>query len=228
MQVSGTSSNYWLQQLQRDLAGFASSLTGAASTGQTAPTSGQDSTSTTSAASSAASTTTGQTTPTTSSPQSLLGSSVLATLIGAQEQSSSQPTEATLANDIAGKIISALDGGSSSGALSLNQVAGAVSQASGTTVTPSSISAAFNQLDTNGDGQLSQSELATALETLAQTQQTQHAQQSQQANGTEPAHHRHHHHGADASPSSSATASDTTTVSTTTTSTSTTSTGAGT
>ena len=135
------------------------------STGQNVPTGAANSSTTTPSA----------------TPSSQFSSSLLSTLIAAQ-------STASRASSTAGKLVSTFDG-DSSGSLSLAEVQQALGGGGGaqganaaSATNASAISQAFAKIDTNGDGQLSQSELATALQSL---------QQDGQASG---AHHHHHHH----------------------------------
>jgi Ca2+-binding EF-hand superfamily protein len=72
----------------------------------------------------------------------------------------------------------------SNGEISLSQIENALGATSSSQI--ADLTQAFNQIDTNGDGELSQSELTAAI-----TQQ----QQDQQASGVGGMHHHHHHGG---------------------------------
>ena len=98
----------------------------------------------------------------------------LASLLDAQQ---APPTS----TDIAQKVISAADS-DGDGALSLTEVEQALGQDT-TAGADNGLAQAFAKLDTNGDGKLSQDELASAID----------AQQAQQAS-TSGVHHHHHHH----------------------------------
>jgi hypothetical protein len=101
------------------------------------------------------------------------------------------------ATAIADQVINTLNPGGTS--LSLSQVETALTGSSASSPANTALASAFSQLDTNGDGQLSASELAAGVEAL------------QQADGG--GHHHHHHHHAEASSSTDATASTTATTS---------------
>jgi hypothetical protein len=166
MHISSLSSNSWLQQLQQDLQGLAGSVSPAAGGLQQLPSTGQGSQSSgtsNSAANASAGSTTGA---------GLLGSDALNWLI-----SSEQSAPAALASDIIQSVNPGGDG------ISLQQVATATGQ------TTDALNSAFSALDTNGDGQLSQSELTSALTNLLQTAQGD-------AVGWFGHHHHHHHGGA--------------------------------
>ena len=155
-------------------------------------------------------------TPLSATPSSQFASNILSALVSAQ----TQPNDQT----IAGQIISAINP-NGNGSLDLSQVEQALTGSSATTSPQQqSIANAFAQLDTNGDGSLSQGELASALQSL---------QQDTTAEATGEAGGRHHHHHpmqaqspSDASSTSSST--DAATGSSTTTSGATTTTGGST
>ena len=98
----------------------------------------------------------------------LFASDTLSALIGAQEQ----PTASDIANDMISQL-------GSNGQISLDQAA----QALGVSSTDPTFDAAFGQVDTNGDGELSAQEITTALNNLQQSM----------------GHHHHHHMTQDAS-----------------------------
>jgi hypothetical protein len=168
MQINNPSSNYWLQKLQQDMQTQLASLQQLPSTGQDPQAQSSPSTSSTTPAGAAATASAGSTTG-----AGLLGSDALNWLI-----SSEQSTPAALAND----IIQAVNPGGDS--INLQQVASATGEST------SQLSGAFSAIDTNGDGQLSQSELATAL-----TNALQNAQGSGEPGGVGSPRHHHHHHG---------------------------------
>jgi hypothetical protein len=173
MQISNSSSNYWLQQLQQELtasfASAASALQQLPATGQNAQTqSSAATTSTTTAASSAATASAGSTTG-----AGLLGNDALNWLI-----SSEQSAPSALAND----IIQAVNPGGDS--ISLQQVATTLGQST------SSLSSAFSALDPDGTGTISQSQLTTDLTNLLDGGQGT----SSDTAGTVGGHHHHHHH----------------------------------
>jgi len=106
-------------------------------------------------------------------PAGQFTSNVLGALLAAQE---------TTPQSMAGDIISALNPGGTS--LSLGRAEQALTGSASSSTSPQAlgIASAFSQLDTNGDGQVSQSELATALQSLP----------SDARQGIFH-HHRHHH-----------------------------------
>jgi hypothetical protein len=156
------------QQMQSMASGaFSGSSFGAQLTGQNLPTIGAGGSSSSSLAPS----------PLSSTPSSQFASGILSALVAAQQ---SPPSAQTLA----GQIISAINPGGND-SLSLGQVEQSLTGSSATTSPQQlAIANAFAQLDTNGDGSLSQSELATALQSL---------QQSDPLQGM-GGHHHHHHH----------------------------------
>lgn len=162
MQIDSSSSTNWLQKLQQDLQSLTADLSSAGAATQGLPSSGQNTQTCTQAAASLSST--GGT------GSALLSSSALSWLINAQQASPTGQANA---------IIQSVGGGSSS--LSLQQVASATGQST------DAIQAAFASIDTNGDGQISASELATAL--------SQAEQQGQVSVPSFGHHHHHHHHG---------------------------------
>jgi hypothetical protein len=184
MQISSTSSNYWLQQMQQDLQSLAAQLDPTSNTLQTLPSTGQGSqssgtASTTSATTASAGSTTGP---------GLLGSDALNWLI-----SSEQSAPSALASDIIQAVNPGGDG------VSLQQVASATGQST------DALSSAFSAIDTNGDGQLSQSELTSALTNLLQQTQGD----ASESFGAVGGHHHHHHHGGGETQSASSTSSTT-------------------
>jgi hypothetical protein len=170
-----------LQQMLSSLQTDISSLTGQFSTDPTS--SSANSTGSTTSSTNAAATTAATTASSASStPSAQFANDTLSALIQSQNQPDNWATNA------ANSIISA-DG--SNGEISLAQVTGALGS-SGSTETSAQISSAFNALDTNGDGQLSATELASAL------QEMQNQGQTQGVGG----HHHHHHMSAPQSSSS--------------------------
>ncbi len=184
MQVSGTSGVYGDSNLQSLLALLQSQA--ASSAGQYSP-SGSSSITTSSSSSTAGS----ASTPTSGAASSQFATETLSALLQAQ---SGQTNPATA---IADQVINTLNPGGTS--LSLSQVETALTGSSASSPANTALASAFSQLDTNGDGQLSASELAAGVEAL------------QQADGG--GHHHHHHHHAEASSSTDATASTTATTS---------------
>jgi hypothetical protein len=117
-------------------------------------------------------------TPLSSTPSSQFASGILSALMAAQQD---QPSAQT----VAGQVISAINPGGD-GSLSLSQVEQSLTGGSATTSPQqASIANAFSQLDTNGDGSLSQGELANALQSL---------QQGDPMQGASGGRHHHHHH----------------------------------
>jgi hypothetical protein len=169
MQVPGTSGSYGDSSLQSLLALLQSQA--ADSAGQYSP-SGSSSTST-----SSSSTTVAASTPTSSSASTQFATDTLSALLQAQGGQTNTATQ------IADQVINTLNPGGTS--LSLSQVETALTGSSASSSANTALAAAFSQLDTNGDGQLSASELARGVENLAQDQSTQGAS----------GHHHHHHHG---------------------------------
>lgn len=178
MQINSNSNNYWLQKLQQDMQ---SQLAAMANGLQQSPVAGQDvqgsSTGQTSSAASAGSAATASAGSTTGA--GLLGGDALNWLI-----SSEQSTPSALASDI---IQTVNPGGDS---ISLQQVASA------TGLSTDQVSGAFSALDSNGDGQLSESELTTALTNALQNGQNSTGKNSNGPDGAGGVqHHHHHHHG---------------------------------
>jgi len=132
-------------------------------------------------------------TPLSATPSSQFASNILSALMSAQ----TQPNDQT----IAGQIISAINP-NGNGSLDLSQVEQALTGSSASTSPQQqSIASAFAQLDTNGDGSLSQGELASALQSLQQDDPTQ------SAGGTGGHHHHHHHMQAETAADSTSTSS---------------------
>lgn len=186
---SSTISLATLQQMFGTLQNDLSSLTGqfgAEAIGSSANTTG--SSDSIFGTSSSGSSTSGSS-PAPSTPSTQFASDTLSALIGTQTQSGGW------ASNEASNILSA-DG--SNGEISLAQVTSAM-QSMGSTDSTSQITSAFNQMDTNGDGELSQSELTSAL------------QQMQQSQGGGGGHHHHHRVSGSSGASSSSTSSSTTT-----------------
>lgn len=173
MQIHSYSNNYWLQKLQQDMR---SQLAATANGLQQSPAAGQDvqASSTGQSSSPASAGSAGAASAGATTGAGLLGGDALNWLI-----SSEQSTPSALASDI---IQTANPGGDS---VSLQQVASA------TGLSTDQVSGAFSALDSNGDGQLSASELTTAL-----TNALQNAQGSNGPDGAGGVHrHHHHHHG---------------------------------
>ena len=168
MNISNLSVASLFQQMQSMASGaLASASFGAQMTGQNLPTIGASGSSSSQAPS-----------PLSATPSSQFASNILSALLAAQQAPPSAQT-------LAGQVVSAINPGGN-GALSLGQVEQALTGSSATTSPQQlSIANAFAQLDTNADGSLSQSELATALQSL---------QQSDPLQGAGGHHHHHHHH----------------------------------
>jgi hypothetical protein len=190
--ISNLSVASLFQQMQSMASGaFAGASFGAQMTGQNLPTIGASGSSSSSSLASS---------PLSATPSSQFASNILSALLAAQQAPPSAQT-------LAGQVISAINPGGN-GSLSLGQVEQALTGSSATTSPQQlSIANAFGQLDANGDGSLSQTELATALQSL---------QQSDPLQGAGGHHHHHHHHmQAESAPdSTSATSSTASTAST--------------
>ena len=188
MQISNVSIASLFQEMQSLANGsLASSSFGTQLTGQNLPTITSAASSTSSLGASPLSTT----------PSSQFASNILSALLSTQEAPPS-------AQSLASQIIGAINPGGN-GSLSLAQVEQSLTGSSATTSPEQlSIANAFAKLDTNGDGALSQSELAAAL---------QSTQQSDPLQGLGGHHHHHHHHIDDqnASATSASTSSSTST-----------------
>ncbi len=194
MQVQANSIQYLYSQMQALMGAQGSTTTGTApSAGQDVPGGSAVSTGTSSSA------TTSSQPAASGAPSSQFSSAILSSLISLQSNAPS-------ASNVANEIITSL-GGSSSGGLNLSEfeqaLGGSSTTASGSSASSSSsnnaaLASAFNTLDTNGDGEISSSELTTELQT---------ALQSQSAGG----HHHHGHHHAETSADSSTDGSSTTT-----------------
>lgn len=188
MQISNFANNFWLQQLQQDLQGLSGPGASAARALQSLPSIGQVSQASSSSSGvkggSAATASAGSTTG-----PALLGSDALNWLISSQQ--TTQSTAQTLAND----IVQALNPGGNG--VSLQQVATATGQSTST------LSGIFSSIDPNGNGQLTTSDLTSALDNLLQSAQSG----AQSLFG----HHHHHHHQSDADAASDATSSTSTT-----------------
>ena len=169
MQIAGTSGSYQGGGLADLLNLLQSQAAGA--TGQYTP-SGSSSATAAAANTSAPPTGAAQTGSTASTQFS---TETLAALLQAQQPQTDPATS------IANQLITDLGGGTS-GSLSLSQVETALTGSSGASSANTAVAAEFAKLDTNGDGQLSSSELASGLQAL---------QQAQQSSG---GHHHHHHH----------------------------------
>lgn len=98
----------------------------------------------------------------------------LASLLNYQQTS---PTASFMATQMIDQL-------GSNGEISLSQVENALGATSSSQI--AGLTQAFNRIDTNGDGELSQSELANAI---------QNAQQSQSSGGASGVRHHHHHFG---------------------------------
>jgi len=173
MNISGLSTPNWFQKLELELiSAFTpvdASTTDPAGTAASTSANGADPTDST-----ASSTSVAAPTPSTS----LFAPDMMATLIAAQSQGS-------LADQASASLIGTLDN-DRDGSLSLAEVQRALSgggQADTTTTssTTSPVDKAFAKLDANGDGELSASELSSAMQTLEQT-------------ASEMIGRRHHHH----------------------------------
>ena len=132
--------------------------------------------------------------PLSATPSSQFASGILSALMAAQQ---SQPSDQT----VAGQIVSAINP-NGNGSLSLSQVEQSLTGSSATTSPQQqSIANAFAQLDTNGDGSLSQGELANALQSLQQDDPTQGA------TGMGGGRHHHHHMQAESATDATSTSS---------------------
>ena len=132
--------------------------------------------------------------PLSATPSSQFASGILSALMAAQQ---SQPSDQT----VAGQIVSAINP-NGNGSLSLSQVEQSLTGSSATTSPQQqSIANAFAQLDTNGDGSLSQGELANALQSLQQDDPTQGA------TGVGGGRHHHHHMQAESATDATSTSS---------------------
>ena len=180
MQISNVSIASLFQEMQSLASGsLATSSFGTQLTGQNLPT-----------ITPAASSTSGSlgASPLSTTPSSQFASNILSALLSAQE---GPPSPQALASQMIGAIN---PGGN--GSLSLAQVEQSLTGSSATTSPEQmSIANAFAKLDTNGDGALSQTELASALQSL---------QQSNPFQALGGHHHHHHHHIDDQSASTTA------------------------
>ncbi len=169
-----------LASLQNDISGL---------TGQFSTDGSSSSANSTGSSSSAAATAATTASSASSTPSAQFANDTLTALIQAQSQSNSWESNA------ANTILSA-DG--SNGQISLGQVTSALGS-SGSTSTAAQITSAFKAMDTNGDGELSASELTAALQQL-----------QGQTEGVGGGHHHHHHISAPQAASASTTAASST------------------
>jgi hypothetical protein len=167
--ISANSIASLFQELQSLASGSATSSSfGAQMTGQNLPTPASGASSTSSLGAS----------PLAATPSSQFASDLLSALVSAQQSPPSAQT-------IAGQIISAINP-NGNGSLSLSQVEQSLTGSSATTSPQQqAIAGAYAQLDANGDGSLSQGELASALQSLQQQSDPTQAMAG---------HHHHHHH----------------------------------
>jgi len=214
MQVQANSMQYIYAQMQALMGSLASEVAGIA------PPDGQD-LPTGSANSSSSSTTAAATTappPAPTTPSSQFSSGLLSSLISLQ---SNPPSVSDVANAVISSVDTngdgeislsefenALGGGSSNTASTSSASSSASSSAASTASAEDTVLAAgFAKLDTNGDGEISASELTTEIQKALQSTQSGADQTSQ----TEGAHHHHggHHHHMEGSDPTSTDSTDT-------------------